>query len=62
MSRVILMADEMRIESNFVGGSLGTFRQKHTSMIAALKTFSTLLSIMRELERTEFRDRPRFKS
>lgn len=56
------MADEMRIESNFVGGSLGTFRQKHTSMIAALKTFSTLLSLMREVERTDFRDRPRFKS
>lgn len=47
MSRTILMADEMKIASNFIGGSLGTFRQKYISMIAALKTFSTFLTLTR---------------
>lgn len=42
MSRTILIADEMRIESHFVGGTLGTFRQKHASVIP-LKSFSTFL-------------------
>lgn len=36
MSRTILITNEMRIYSNFVGGTLGTLRQKHALMIAAL--------------------------
>lgn len=56
MSRTILMASEMRIESNLVGVSLGTFRQKYTSKIAALKTFSAFLSLMKKVERTDFRE------
>lgn len=52
----------MRIESNFVGGSLGTFRPKnHVSIIAALRSFSTFLFLKEKVERTDFRDKPRFK-
>lgn len=44
MSGAKLMADEMGIESKFVGGSLGTFRQNHISTIAALRSFFLLFS------------------